>query len=96
MQDYKKGLNEQQLEAVNTIYGPLLIIAGAGTGKTKTIVCRTANLIEHGILPQQIVMLTFTNKAAKEMKERVTDMLGVEKATGVTACTFHSLSLIHI
>lgn len=94
MEDYKKGLNEQQLEAVNTIYGPLLIIAGAGTGKTKTIVCRTANLIEHGILPQQIVMLTFTNKAAKEMKERVADMLGVEKATGVTACTFHSFCVL--
>jgi DNA helicase-2/ATP-dependent DNA helicase PcrA len=88
--DYLKELNNEQYEAVTTINGPLLIIAGAGTGKTRTIVYRAAYLIEMGIPSTQILMLTFTNKAANEMKTRVIDLLGEEQSKGLTACTFHS------
>lgn len=87
--DYKRELNQEQYEAVTTTEGPLLIIAGAGTGKTRTIVYRAAYLIETGVPATQILMLTFTNKAANEMKTRVIDLLG-EDGQGITACTFHS------
>ena len=71
------------------INGPLLILAGAGTGKTATLVARCAYMIEKNIAPKSILLLTFTNKAAKEMKERVTNQIG-PKAKEITACTFHS------
>ena len=64
-------LNPQQLEAVKSITGPLMILAGAGTGKTKVITCRIGNIISHGIPARKIAAMTFTNKAATEMKTRI-------------------------
>lgn len=80
-------LNEEQRKAVERIEGPLLVIAGAGSGKTRVVTLRIAHLIEQGVLPSQILGLTFTNKAAAEMKERVTDLCN----SHVLICTFHSL-----
>lgn len=88
--NYEKELNKEQYEAVTTTEGPLLILAGAGTGKTRTIVYRTAYILEHKASANEILMLTFTNKAATEMKDRVSELLGEEKAKEITACTFHS------
>ncbi len=87
--NYKKELNMEQYDAVTTTEGPLLILAGAGSGKTRTLIYRVAYLIEQGTTPQQILLLTFTNKAANEMKERARDMLD-ERCSKITACTYHS------
>ena len=74
--DYAAELNEQQHAAVTAPPGPSLVIAGAGSGKTRTLTYRVAFLLEQGIPPDRILLLTFTNKAAKEMMLRVTDLLG--------------------
>jgi DNA helicase-2/ATP-dependent DNA helicase PcrA len=87
------GLNPPQREAVETLAGPLLILAGAGSGKTRVVTCRIANLIAHGARPWQILAITFTNKAAGEMRRRVETLLesaGSEPTTGVWLSTFHS------
>ena len=89
MKDFLKHLNKEQYEAATTINGPLLIIAGAGSGKTMTLVSRIANMIDEGIDPSSILLLTFTNQAAKEMKNRIEKSIG-EAASKVTASTFHS------
>ena len=85
-------LNSEQLKAVNHIEGPMLVLAGAGSGKTKVLTSRIANLIENGVSPYNILAITFTNKAAKEMKDRVTRLIGAA-ANNIQISTFHSLGL---
>src|SRR5687767_7053939 len=91
MFDYLQGLNEQQREAVLHIEGPLMIVAGAGSGKTKVLTTRIAHLMRNGVDSFNILALTFTNKAAKEMKERVEKILGNQEARNLYIGTFHSV-----
>lgn len=84
-------LNPEQQRAATHESGPLLILAGAGTGKTRTIVARITWLVSQGVPPSAILAVTFTNKAAREMKERIAGMLDAEKASEITASTFHAL-----
>lgn len=88
--DYARELNEQQHAAVTAPPGPALVIAGAGSGKTRTLTYRVAYLLEHGILPERILLLTFTNKAAREMMRRVNDILGSDLSS-LWGGTFHSI-----
>jgi DNA helicase-2/ATP-dependent DNA helicase PcrA len=88
--DYAAELNEQQLAAVTAPPGPILVIAGAGSGKTRTLTYRVAYLLENGIDPRNILLLTFTNRAAREMLGRVANLLPVD-ASGLWGGTFHSV-----
>ena len=86
------NLNERQLEAVKTTDGPLLVLAGAGSGKTKVLTLKVAHLVESGIDPSSILAITFTNKAANEMKSRIYNILG-PIAYQIQISTFHSFGL---
>ena len=88
--DYLNELNESQRKAAEHIEGPLMIIAGPGSGKTRVLTYRIAHLIEKGIDPFNILSLTFTNKAAREMRERIEKINGLE-ARNIWMGTFHSV-----
>src|SRR4029077_6410356 len=91
MTEYLSGLNDKQREAVLHIDGPLMIVAGAGSGKTKVLTTRVAHLMANGVDAFHILALTFTNKAAKEMKERIEHILGNSDARNLYIGTFHSV-----
>jgi len=85
------SLNLAQRSAVGALDGPVLILAGAGTGKTRTVTCRIVHMLEKRIPPEQILAVTFTNKSAAEMRERIAGMVSRKAAGEMTVCTFHSL-----
>ena len=89
--DYAKELNEQQVAAVTAESGPILVIAGAGSGKTRTLTYRVAYLLEQGIPPDRCLLLTFTNKAAREMLQRVSSLVPLD-ASKIWGGTFHSVA----
>src|SRR3990167_7564354 len=91
MIDFSKELNAEQLEVVHNGDGPCLVLAGAGSGKTRTITYRVAYLLEQNIQPENILLLTFTNKAAKEMTDRVSELTG-GKIKMPWSGTFHRIA----
>ena len=84
------GLNPAQLQAVQTLSGPMLVLAGAGTGKTRVVTHRIANLIRHKTKPSQILAVTFTNRAAAEMQERIAGLIGRRRKDRPIIATFHA------
>jgi DNA helicase-2/ATP-dependent DNA helicase PcrA len=84
-------LNSEQLVAVEHIFGPIIIFAGAGSGKTRVIVHRIKNMIDHHISGHSIIAVSFTNKSANEMKERLKNLVSPNKLRGMVISTFHSL-----
>src|SRR5574344_2181859 len=91
MENLLENLNKEQEEAVKTTKGPLLILAGAGSGKTKVLTTRIAYLIQNGVRPKNILAVTFTNKAAREMKERLANILGEKTVKYMWVGTFHGI-----
>lgn len=91
MIDYRNELNERQFEAVTYLGGPELVLAGAGSGKTRVLTYKIAYLLEKGVLPGRIMALTFTNKAAREMKNRLTTLVGQQAVRDIHIGTFHSV-----
>ena len=89
--DPHKGLNPAQIEAVQAPTGPLLVLAGAGTGKTRVVIARILHLVQQGTPPERILAVTFTNKAAKEMQTRVSKILGSTATSLSWLGTFHSI-----
>jgi DNA helicase-2/ATP-dependent DNA helicase PcrA len=90
--DLAKELNEQQYKAAATLHGPLLVIAGAGSGKTRMLTYRIANMLQNGIKEEAILALTFTNKAASEMGDRIRSLTNLPLKK-LTATTFHSFGM---
>ena len=87
------NLTAEQQQIVNHINGNAVVVAGAGSGKTKCLIERTENLINNGVPPGSILLFTFTKKAANEIKKRLADKLGEDVAESITACTIHSLAI---
>ncbi len=92
MSDFTTGLNLAQQDAVNYVHGPCLVLAGAGSGKTRVITHKIGRLMQVGLGPKQIAAITFTNKAATEMRERARSLIG-KAAKDVLICTFHALGV---